>query len=152
MHEMTRETLTADLAVLLSVDRNDLDMLVITPRRTSSGLIVMVRDGKLQLIYVQAGRFDFRRAGRFWLYSLSNHLPARFERWGKELIHRVTLGSDPIGASARIDDFFAAVYKISGHSLSSSPVWAGGLAHRRMHLTRHRRERPSKQFVRRERV
>lgn len=114
MHETSRATLEEDLAALLSVSRNDMDMLVITARRTTSGLIVMVRDGALQLIYPQAGWLDFRRAGRFWLCGMRTHSSPRVERWGKEVIHRVTLGRDLTDALDRIDDFFAAVYQITG--------------------------------------
>jgi hypothetical protein len=114
MHEESRETLIRDLVGLLEVGRDKLDMLVITPRRTSHGLIVMVEAAKLRLAYPQAGWQDIGRVWRFWLCGLRNRLSPRLERWGGELVHRVTLGSDPPRASQWIDEFFAAVYNTSG--------------------------------------
>ena len=114
MHEMSRETLIQDLIGLLNVGRDRLDMLVIRPRRTSNGLIVMVEGSKLLLVYSQASWQDLRRVWRFWLCGLRNRLSPRLERWGRQLVHRVTLGSDPLRATTLIDDFFAAVYKTSG--------------------------------------
>ncbi|SRR6266550_90810 len=114
MHEMSRETLIQDLVGLLNVGRDRLDMLVIRPRLTSNGLIVMVDGAKLLLIYPQAGWQDIRRVWRFWLCGLRNRLSPRFERWGRQLVHRVTLGSDPARAATWIDGFFDAVYSTSG--------------------------------------
>ncbi|SRR6266566_2823669 len=114
MHEISRETLIQDLVGLLNVGRDRLDMLVIRPRRTSNGLIVMVEGSKLLLVYSQASWQDLRRVWRFWLCGLRNRLSPRLERWGRQLVHRVTLGSDPLRATTLIDDFFAAVYKTSG--------------------------------------
>ncbi|SRR6266571_4076313 len=114
MHEMSRETLIQDLIGLLGVGRDRLDMLVVTPRRTSSGLIVMVEGATLLLFYPQAGWQDLKRAWRFWLCGLRNRLSPRFEQWGRQLVHRVALGSDPARATKLIDEFFAAVYRASG--------------------------------------
>ena len=114
MHEISRETLIQDLVGLLNVGRDRLDMLVIRPRRTSNGLIVMVEGSKLLLVYSQASWQDLRRVWRFWLCGLRNRLSPRLERWGRQLVHRVTLGSDPLRATTLIDDFFAATYKTSG--------------------------------------
>ena len=114
MHAISRETLIGDLAALLRAGRDDLDMLVITPRLTSNGLIVMVRSGTLQLIYPQAGWFDLPRVVRFWMCGLRNKLSPRFVRWGAQVVHRVSLASDPTSASAQIDEFFKAVYGMSG--------------------------------------
>src|SRR5947209_2470051 len=99
MHETSREILISDLNALLNVRRDNADMLVITPRSTSNGLIVMVRSGSLQLFYAQAGWFDLERVIRFWLCCLRKKLSPRFERWGAELMHRAALGSDPARAS-----------------------------------------------------
>jgi len=114
MHDTSRETLIQDLVGLLNVGRDRLDMLVIRPRRTSHGLIVMVEGAKLLLVYPQAGWRDIRRVWRFWLCGLGNRLWPRPERWGRQLVHRVTLGSDPGRATKWIDEFFAAVYSTSG--------------------------------------
>ena len=114
MHEESRATLIRDLVGLLAVGRDKMDMLVITPRRTSDGLIVMVEAAKLRLVYPQAGWQDIPRVSRFWLCGLRNKLSPRLERWGRELVHRVTLGSDPSRATQWIDQFFAAVYNTSG--------------------------------------
>ncbi|SRR6266567_3781331 len=114
MHEVSRGILARDLDSLLGVGRNDMDMLVVTPRQTSNGLIVMVRDGNLQLVYPQAGWFDLRRVARFWWFAWRKRLSPRFQRWGKELIHRVSLGSDATIALRLIDDFFAAVHHTTG--------------------------------------
>ena len=114
MHEESRATLLRDLVSLLDVGRDNMDMLVIRPRRTSDGLIVMVEAAKLRLVYPQAGWQDIGRAWRFWLCGLRNRLSHRSQRWGRELVHRVTLGSDPARASQWIDEFFAAVYGTSG--------------------------------------
>jgi hypothetical protein len=103
-----------DLVGLLGVGRNDLDMLVLTPRQTSNGLIVMVRNAELQVVYPQAGWLDWKRVGRFWLFSLRMRLSPRFERWGRELIHRANLGSDATRAANLIDEFFGAIFQMSG--------------------------------------
>ena len=114
MHEESRAILIRDLVDLLGVGRDNLDMLTITPLRTSNGLIVMVEAAKLRLVYPQAGWLDIRRVWRFWRCGLRNRLSPHFQRWGRELVHRVTLGSDPSRASQWIDEFFAAVYDTSG--------------------------------------
>ncbi len=114
MHEESREILIRDLVDLLNVGRDNMDSLVITPRRTSNGLIVMVEAAELRLVYPQAGWHDLARVWRFWLCGLRNRLSPRPQRWGRELVHRVTLGSDPHRASKWIDEFFAAVYNMSG--------------------------------------
>ena len=59
MHEESRETLIRDLVGLLEVGRDNLDMLVITPRRTLHGLIVMVEAAKLRSV----GQTFARRVG-----------------------------------------------------------------------------------------
>jgi hypothetical protein len=89
-------------------------MLVVTPRQTSSGLIIMVRDGQLQLVYPQAGWLDLKRVARFWRLSLRKRLSPRFERWGRELVHRANIGSDAGRAASLIDEFFDAIFRISG--------------------------------------
>jgi len=114
MHEESRATLIQDLVALLGVGRDNLDMLVIRPRRTSNGLLVMVEAGKLRLVYPPAGWLDVVRVWHFWRCGLRNKLSPRPKRWGRELVHRVTLGSDPSRASQLIDEFFAAVYDTSG--------------------------------------
>ena len=114
MHEESRAILLQDLAGLLSVGRDNMDMLVIRPRRTLNGLLVMVEADKLRLVYPQAGWFDVGRVWRFWRCGFRNKLSPRPIRWGRELVHRVTLGSDPTRASQLIDEFFAAVYGTSG--------------------------------------
>ena len=114
MHEVSRETLIRDLIGLLGAGRDDLDMLVIRPRLTSNGLIIMVRAGNLQLVYPQAGWLDLARVARFWLCGRRNQLSPRLERWGRELVHRVNLGSDARRATEWVDEFFAAVYRTSG--------------------------------------
>ncbi len=114
MHEESRATLIQDLVGLLGVGRDNMDMLVIRPRRTSDGLIIMVESATLRLVYAQAGWRDIGRVWRFWICGLRNRLSPRFQRWGRVLVHRVSLGSDPARASQWIDDFFAAVYDRSG--------------------------------------
>jgi|SRR6266566_2449150 len=114
MHEMSRETLIRDMEALLGVGRDDMDTLVITPRQTSNGLLVMMRDGTLQLVYPQTGWLDVVRVSRFWLCALKHRLSPQFESWGKVKVHRVSLGSDATRAATWIDDFFAVVFRISG--------------------------------------
>ena len=114
MHEESRAILIQDLVALLGVGRDNLDTLVIRPRRTSNGLLVMVEAGKLRLVYPQAGWLDFVRVWHFWRCGLRNKLSPRPKRWGHELVHRVTLGTDPSRATQLIDEFFAAVYDTSG--------------------------------------
>src|SRR6267378_7868520 len=114
MHEDSRAILIQDLVGLLGVGRDNMDMLVIRPCRTSNGLIVMVEADELRLVYPQAGWLDIGRVWRFWRCGLRNKLSPRPQRWGREIIHRVTLGSDPSRASQLIDEFFAAVYDTSG--------------------------------------
>ena len=114
MHEESREILLQDLVRLLGVGRDNRDTLVIRPRRTSNGLLVMVEGGKLRLIYPQAGWLDVVRVWHFWSCGLRNSLSPRPKRWGREIVHRVTLGTDPLRASQLIDEFFAVVYGTSG--------------------------------------
>jgi hypothetical protein len=114
MHDASRETLTRDLAALLNAGRDHLDMLVIRPRHTSNGLIIMVEANRLLLVYPQAGWLDVGLVWRFWRCGYKNKLSPRFERWGRELVHLVTLGSDPSHAAERIDEFFASVFNTSG--------------------------------------
>src|SRR5438093_739227 len=93
MHEESRAILIQDLVALLGVGRDNLDTLVIRPRRTSNGLLVMVEAGKLRLVYPQAGWLDFVRVWHFWRCGLRNKLSPRPKRWGHELVHRVALGT-----------------------------------------------------------
>src|SRR2546429_9593455 len=114
MQDETRGMLIWNIGGLHGICRNNLVLLFITPRRTSNGLIVMVEAAKLRLVYPQAGWQDMGRAWRFWRCGLRNKLSPRLQRWGREIVHRVTLGSDPPRASQWIDEFFAAVYNTSG--------------------------------------
>src|SRR6185503_16356279 len=98
MHEESREILLQDLVGLLGVSRDNMDTLVIRPRRTSNGLLVMVEAGKLRLVYPQAGWLDGVRVWRFWSCGLRNRLSPQPKRWGREIVHRVTLGTDPLRA------------------------------------------------------
>src|SRR6266576_5440750 len=103
MHEMSRETLIRDMEALLGVGRDDMDTLVITPRQTSNGLLVMMRDGTLQLVYPQTGWLDGVRVGRFWLCALKHKLLPQFESWGKVKVHRVSLGSAGIAEATGME-------------------------------------------------
>ena len=114
MHEESRGTLIRDMQGLLGAGRDDMDTLSLTPRRTSNLLLVMVRAGSLQLVYPQDGWFDWARVARFWRCGLRQKLWPRVESWGKMLAHRVNLGSDANRAAMRVDEFFAAVYQMSG--------------------------------------
>jgi hypothetical protein len=113
MHVDSLATLTQDLAALVAVGRSDMDMLTVTAQQTSCGLIIMVRDGALQLIYPQGSWLDLRIA-RFWSFALRNRLSPRFEDWGKEKIHRLNLGKDPVSAAELVDRSFRAVYGMVG--------------------------------------
>ena len=114
MHEESRSILVRDLVGLLGVGRDNMDMLVISPRLTSDRMIVMVEAATLRLVYPRAGLKNIGQVWRFWLCGLRNRLSPRLQRWGRVFIHRVDLGSDPDRASQWIDQFFAVVYKRSG--------------------------------------
>jgi hypothetical protein len=111
MNEGSRATLIRDLTDLLDVGRNNKYLLVITPRETLDWLVVVAEAGMLRLLY---GWRDVGRVWRFWLRGLRNRLSPRFRRWGRHLVHRVSLGSDPTRASQWIDEFFNVVYNRSG--------------------------------------
>ena len=114
MHEASRETLVQDLTGLLGVGRDRMDMLYLRSRRTSHDLIVMVEANSLLLAYVQTGWLDVAGAWRFRRYGSKSGLSPRFERWGRQFVHLVALGSDAVRASTRIDECFAAVYRLFG--------------------------------------
>ncbi len=114
MNEESHATLIRDLTGLLGVGRDNKYMLVIRPRQTLDGLIVIAEAGMLRLLYHQAGWSDVGRVWCFWLCGLRNRLAPRFHRWGRQLVHRVSLGSDPTRASQWIDEFFNVVYNRSG--------------------------------------
>jgi len=96
------------------VGRDNLDMLVISPRQTSDRMIVMVEADKLRLVYPKAGSQNIGQVWRFWLCGLRNRLSPRVQRWGRVFVHRVTLGTDPAHATQLIDKFFAVVYDREG--------------------------------------
>ena len=95
MNEESRATLIRDLTNLLDVGRDNKYLLVITPLQTLDWLVVVPEAGMLRLLYYQVGRRDVGRVWRFWLCGLRNRLSPRFRRWGRQLVHRVSLGSDP---------------------------------------------------------
>jgi hypothetical protein len=114
MHEASRATLVQDLNGLLAVGRDRMDMLYLRVRLTSHDLIVMAEAGAVLLCYAQTGWLDVRGPWRFWRFGTRNKLSPRFERWGRQLVHLVALGSDAVRASQWIEECFATVYNLSG--------------------------------------
>ena len=113
MHPSSMDSLVEHLQHLVIYGSSS-DMLAVTVKTTSDGLLVGVADGELRLDYPQAGWLDFRRAYKFRSFCSTNSLSVTKERWGREIVYRAAIGREPKSAAEAIDHCFATLYGHTG--------------------------------------
>jgi hypothetical protein len=113
MHPKSKEELITQLRQMRELGTT-LDMLTMTVKTTSHGMIAGVVDRELKLDYPHAGWLDIIRLYRFLSFCRCHNLSVTKERWGRERIYRTSIGTDPVAASSIIDKCFKQVFNHSG--------------------------------------
>jgi hypothetical protein len=113
MHPTSREVLAGHLRDLQD-HGTTMNILFMTVRTTSDGLLAGIADSIFKLDYPRAGLLDFRRTNRFVSFCKARGLPLSKQRWGKERIYRASIGTDIDQALELIDECFDWVYDHKG--------------------------------------
>jgi len=116
MHPQSRQELCGRLEYLAGTHSLAL-MLIMRPRGTSNGLIVVRETDGLRLCYPHFSWHEFRLPMRCWRFALRMSLRPRFARWGKGLITSMQLGVDPASAAAIVERCYNFVFD------QPSPFW-----------------------------